>query len=300
MQSPDAPVDHRGTDDEPPVHLALLVLLVAAVIGLYGPTLIRLWSDWMTDDNYAHGVLVLPFVAWLLWRKRSELRHLDRQPSSAGALIVAAGLGVLLVGQAAFELFLTRISLLGVVAGGVVQLYGWRHLRAVLFPLALVALAIPLPALIFNEIAFPMQLLASRFGVAILDLLNIPAVREGNIILLDRVTLEVAEACSGVRSLISLGTLALVYGYLGHQTMAARVAVALAVLPVVIVSNALRVAGAGAVAHQWGPESAVGFLHSFSGWLFFGASVVMLIVIERGVSAIGWFGPPPPPAEGPA
>jgi len=268
----------------------LSLVLVAIVVALYGPVLSGLWFDWLHDANYTHGVLVLPAVTWLLWRRRRELQDLAPRPSYTGALIVAASLCVFLLGQAAIELFLTRLSLLGVAAGIIVQLAGWRHLRVCLFPICLVALAIPLPALIFNQIAFPMQLLASRSGEAALSLFNIPVVREGNVIRLDRATLEVAEACSGVRSLISLGTLALVYGYVGGQTPGARGLVALSVLPIVIVANGLRVAGAGAMAHAYGAKAAAGFLHTFSGWLFFGVAVLVLVAVERGAAAIPWPG----------
>jgi exosortase len=273
----------------------LIVILAGAIVGLYGPVLPGLWSDWWNNENYAHGVLVVPFVTWLLWRRRHEIRSLERRPSYVGAVLAAIGLAMFLVGQLGAEFFLTRLSLLVVLAGAVVQLGGWSHLRVCLFPLLLLALAIPLPALIFNQLAFPMQLLASQLGVAALDAVSVPAIREGNIILLERATLEVAEACSGVRSLISLGTLALVYGYLGRQPMPARAVVVFMVLPIVIVANGLRVAGAGAVAHAWGPEAAAGFLHSFSGWLFFGSAVLMLVIVERGVAAFRWPGPPPPP-----
>lgn len=293
----------RPRGGEPGIwHVRLLsVMLAAIVIGLYGPVLRDLWSDWRHDANYAHGVLVAPTVAWLLWRRRVELRTLDRHPSYAGALIVAASLCVFLAGNAAFEFFLTRISLLGVIAGIIVQVAGWRHLRACLFPLCLVALAIPLPALLFNQIAVPMQLVASRAGEAALELFNVPVVREGNVIRLDRATLEVAEACSGIRSLISLGTLALVYGYAGGQTRWVRGVVAVFVLPVVIVANGLRVAGAGALAHAYGPRAAEGFLHTFSGWLFFGAAVLMLAAVERAATAIPWPGTARrPPAASPA
>lgn len=278
----------------------LLGLVLAGLLAaLYGPVVTRLWSDWMHDANYAHGILVPPVVAWLLWRQRHRLRTVDRRPSYAGAAIVAISLCVFLVGQAAFELFVTRLSLLGVVAGIIVQLAGWRQLRICLFPLCLVALAIPLPSLIFNQIAFPMQLLASRCGEAALGLLNVPAVREGNVIRLDRATLEVAEACSGIRSLISLGTLALVYGYLGGQGPWTRGLVILSVLPVVIVANGLRVAGAGVLAHVYGAQAAAGFLHTFSGWIFFGAAVMMLAAVERTVAAIPWNLPRPPTAVRP-
>ena len=270
-----------------------VVALAIAVVGLYGPVLLRLASDWLTDDNYTHGILVPPFVAWLIWRRRDQWSAIERRRAPSGAVLVAAGLLMYLVGQMAFEFFLTRLSLLVVLAGSVVFLWGWRHLRLCAFPLALAALAIPLPALVFNEIAVPMQLVASQLGVVMLDASTIPAVREGNIIFLERATLEVAEACSGVRSLISLGTVALVYGYLARQSMAARAVVALSVLPVVIVANGLRVAGAGVVAHLYGPETAAGFLHVFSGWLFFGTSVLMLVAIER-ASVLRWPGGPGP------
>jgi exosortase len=287
--------DHEDQDQTTSVPWVLVTVLIGAVIGLYGPVLLGLWSDWLSDDNYAHGVLVPPFVAWLIWRRRLDFQRLDRRPSYVGALLAAVGLCMYLVGHVGFEFFVTRVSLLVVLSGIVVQLLGWRHLRLCVFPLVLLALAIPLPALIFNEIALPMQLLASQFGVATLHALDIAAVREGNIILLERATLEVAEACSGIRSLISLGTLALVYGYLGRQSMAARALVVLAVFPVVIVANGLRVASAGAVADAYGAQAAAGFLHSFSGWLFFGSAVIMLVIVERGAAMLRWPGPPSPP-----
>lgn len=266
-----------------------VLALGIAIAVLYGSVLPGLVADWLTDDNYAHGILVPPFIAWLIWSRRDEWARTARRPAMSGLVVAAGGLLMYLVGQAAFEFFLTRQSLLAVLAGSVVFLWGWRHLRLCAFPLALAALAIPLPTLVFNEIAVPMQLVASQLGVAILDASAIPAAREGNIIFLERATLEVAEACSGVRSLISLGTVALVYGYLARQSTAARTVVALSVLPVVIVANSLRVAGAGVVAHVYGPETAAGFLHAFSGWLFFGMAVLMLVAIER-VSVLRWPG----------
>jgi exosortase len=268
----------------------MVAVLTAGVGALYADVLVRLWSDWLTDANYSHGILVPPAVAWLIWRRRDELRALPLAPSHAGLAIVAASLVLFLFGQAALEFFVTRLSFLGLLGGAVVTLAGWSHLRVCLFPLMLLAIAIPLPSLLFNQVAFPMQLLASRLGVATLEAFTIPAVREGNVILLENATLEVAEACSGVRSLISLGTLALFYGYATHQHPASRGLVALAVIPVVLIANGLRVAAAGVVAHAYGPDAAAGFLHSFSGWLFFGSAVLLLIAVDRGVAAMGWSG----------
>jgi exosortase len=268
------------------VRWVLLAALGVSLVALYGDVLIRLWRDWITDDNYSHGILVPPAIAWLLWRRRAALRAADIRPSYAGSLIVAVSLGMLITGHAAVEFFLTRLSLVGVAAGVVVQLAGWQHLRLAAFPLVLLVLAIPLPALLFNQIAFPLQLLASQFGVATLEAFAVPALREGNVIRLDAATLEVAEACSGVRSLVSLLTIVLFYGYIAQQGRLTRWMLALSILPIVIVANGLRVAGAGAAAHIYGAGAASGFLHTFSGWVFFGSSVVLLVAIERGVTFV--------------
>lgn len=273
----DGPVD--------PVRRWPCVVFVIGLLGLYGPTLVGLASDWITDDNYAHGILVPPFVAWLVWQRRDRLRDLPVRPSAFGAWMVAAGLLLYLLGQTAFEFFLTRVSLLVVMAGALVYLFGWRHLRACAFPFVLVALAIPLPALIFNEIALPLQLVASRLGVGLLDLAQVPAIREGNVIYLPQATLEVAEACSGVRSLMSLGTLALVYGYLARPSLAARSLVLISVLPAVIVANGLRVAASGLVAHRFGADAALGPLHAVAGWIFFGTALLLIAAVDRASSA---------------
>jgi len=265
----------------------MLAILAAGIGVIYGGVVAGLWTDWWHDENYAHGVLVVPAVCWLIWRQRTALAAMPRTPSANGAFIVALSLGVFLVGQAAAEFFLIRLSLVGVLAGTVVQLLGWRQLRAVRVPVLLFILAIPLPVLVLNQLAFPLQLLASRFGVAMLSWIDIPVVREGNVILLQHATLEVAEACSGVRSLISILTLALVYGSLTAQRRAVRLAIVAAAVPIVLLANGLRVAGAGIAAHVYGAGAASGFLHTFSGWIFFGGSVALLLTVERGAVMIG-------------
>ena len=180
---------------------------------------------------------------------------------------------------------------MGVIAGSIVQLYGWRHLRAVRFPLVLLAIAIPLPAIVFNEIAFPLQLLASQIGVSLLTLAHVPALREGNVILLRYATLEVAEACSGVRSLISVITLALVYGQVARLRPLVHAALVASAVPVVVFANGLRVAGAGIAAERWGVSTATGFLHAFSGAFFFSGAILLMFGVERMAGAlIRWIG----------
>ncbi len=275
-----------GRREIPRLEIATLAVLLGAVVSLYAGVLAGLWRDWWHNEDYAHGILVVPAIGWLVWRKRASLAAIQRRPSAAGGVIVSVSLGVYLVGQAAVEFYLTRLSLVGVAAGTIVQLLGWRHLRILRFPLLLFTVAIPLPALVFNELAFPLQLLASRIGVAILSLGGIPVLREGNVIILQQATLEVAEACSGVRSLISMLTLALVYGSITAQRMFVRVAILAVAVPVVLLANGLRVTGAGVAAQLYGAPAASGFLHTFSGWVFFLASVALLLAVERGAALL--------------
>jgi exosortase len=158
---------------------------------------------------------------------------------------------------------------------------GWRRLQVMTFPLAILLLMIPLPAIIFNQIAFPLQLLASRVGEATLSAVEIPVLREGNVLVLANTSLEVAEACSGIRSLVSLLTLGIVVGYFTDSRAWMRVVIALSTIPIAIIANGGRVAGTGIAAHQFGPEAAQGFLHEFSGWLVFLVAFAMLMGVQK-------------------
>jgi exosortase len=145
---------------------------------------------------------------------------------------------------------------------------------------------IPIPAIIFNQIAFPLQLLASRFGEVSLTACQIPVLREGNVINLANTSLEVAEACSGIRSLISLLTLGIVYGYFADSRVWVRVILALGTIPIAIAANGIRVAGTGIAAHYYGPEAAQGFFHTFSGWIIFVAAFIMMFIFYRVIALI--------------
>ena len=140
---------------------------------------------------------------------------------------------------------------------------------------------VPPPAILFNQIAFPLQLLASQFGEAALELFSIPVLREGNVITLANTTIEVAEACSGIRSLISLLTLGIVYGYFVDRRLTVRTLIALSTIPIAIVANGIRVAGTGIAAHYYGSEAAEGFFHTFSGWIVFIAAFALLYLFTK-------------------
>ena len=188
---------------------------------------------------------------------------------------------MLVAGMLGAELFLTRASMIVVLASAVLYLLGWKAFRVLLLPLAFLWLMVPIPAIIFNQIAFPLQLLASRVGEVTMSGVGIPVLREGNVIVLANTTLEVAEACSGIRSLISLLTLGIVYGYFTDRRPLVRATIALLTIPIAIVANAIRVAGTGIAAHFYGADAAEGFLHSFSGWLVFIAAFAMVFVATR-------------------
>jgi exosortase len=260
--------------------------VLLGLIALYAPVLRDLATNWSRDANYSHGYLIIPAAVWMIWRERDALAALPQHPSAAGLLAIAAGLTILFAGTLGAELFLTRISLLFVLAGIVWFLFGTTHLRRLAFPLGFLLLMIPLPAIVFNQIAFPLQLLASRLGVAILRLGDIPVLREGNVITLANTQLEVAEACSGIRSLVSLLTLGILYGYVSGYATGRRAVLALATVPIAIVANAIRVGGAGVTAHWYGPIAVEGFLHSFSGWLTFASSLVLLFGLDRAISLL--------------
>jgi exosortase len=266
--------------DRTPLLAAALLVLAGAGL-LYAHVLVKLVHDWATDDNYSHGFLIIPIALYFAWERRTRLAAAPATGSAVGLLVLLGGIAILAAGTLGAELFLTRISLIVVVVGTVLFVGGWTHLRILAFPIAFLLLMVPLPAIVFNRIAFPLQLLASRVGAATVAAAGIPVLREGNVIVLANTTLEVAEACSGIRSLISLLTLGIIFGYFLHRRVGMRVAIALATIPIAVVANACRVAGTGIAAHYFGPRAAEGFFHTFSGWLVFVVAFALLFAVER-------------------
>lgn len=186
----------------------------------------------------------------------------------------------LILGVFGAELFLSRMSLIFLLAGMVIFLSGWQMLRAVLFPLAFLALMVPIPSIILNEITFPLQILASKLSASLLPLLGVPVFREGNVINLPSMPLEVADACSGIHSLLSLTCLAIMYGYLLEKRVGIRIILAVASIPIAVAANAFRIVGTGLLVQYWDPDKAEGFFHQFTGWLIFVVSLLMLFALH--------------------
>jgi exosortase len=174
------------------VKISAAALVAASVLLVYWRVIVKLIHDWAYDGNYSHGFLIVPLALFFVWERRTRLQAAVRQPTALGLVVLAGGLAVLLAGLLGSELFLTRISLLGVLVGIVLFLFGRTHLRILAFPIAFLLLMIPVPAILLNQIAFPLQLVASRFGESVIAAVNIPVLREGNVIVL-------ANTCGGHR-----------------------------------------------------------------------------------------------------
>ena len=281
-----------------------------ALAFLYATVLSKLGRDWWNDENYSHGLLIPFVIGYILWSQRERLAKYVGRPSFAwGATAIGLGLLALWAGTAGAELFVQRTSLVLLLAGIVDYFWGFKLLRLVLVPLALLLLAIPIPAILLNKIAFPLQLLASRCAVSAIAAFNIPVLRQGNVIELMPLgasqpkRLEVVEACSGIRSLMTLITLAVVFAYFTHSrrddagkgngdgnqissrlksfALWRSLIIIVAAIPIAILTNVLRVSGTGVLARFYGTKVADGFFHSFSGWVMYIVAFVMLF-------GVGW------------
>ena len=262
------------------VPLWQLGVLAAVSVWLYWPTLAHLVWQWWTDPNFSHGFFVPLFSAFVIWQERARLARIIPQPSWTGAVVLLAGLGVLIVGRLGAELFLDRFSLLVILAGVLILFWGWNLFRAVLFPWAFLLLMVPIPQIVFNQITFPLQLLASKVAATVLPVLGVPILREGNVINLPSMALEVAEACSGIRSLMSLVALAIIYGYLMEKRLWVRWLLAVASVPIAVAANSIRIIGTGLLVQYWDADKAEGYFHASWGWIIFVLSLIMLYALH--------------------
>ena len=265
---------------------APLLLLCALSVLLYHGIAVKLVTDWSDLPEFSHGKLIPFFAAFLLWDKRNEFLRTRIQPSWNGIVLVVLGLFELLLGRLGADLFLQRTSFIVLVAGIVWTLMGTVMLRRTKFVLFVLLLAIPLPTIVLNQITFPLQLLASRLSSDMLQLVGVPVLRDGNIIQLPALPLEVAEACSGIRSLMSLFTVAVIYGYFLERATWRRVVLAMSALPIAVTANVARIFGTGLCVQYWDPVKAMGFFHEFSGWLMFLVALGCLYLVHVAMDVI--------------
>jgi exosortase len=265
--------------------LALLLLFA----WLYASILAHLFLQWVgphSDPNFQHGIFVPIFALFVLWQDRKRLQAIPSDPSWTGLPLVYLSLFLLIVGVLGADIFLPRVSLLLLLAALMILFQGWKFFRAVLFPWAFLILMIPIPALLINRVTFPLQLLASKLAFGLLELVNVPVLREGNLLTLAAMQLDVAEACSGIRSLLTLVTLAIIYGYLMEPRKWVRVVLAVAAVPIAVVANSFRVFGTGLLVQYGHAEQAEGFYHALSGMVIFAVALIMLFVVHRVISLV--------------
>ena len=265
---------------------APFAIIVVLLCILYYHVAIKLVYDWYTIPDYSHGFLVPLFAAFLIWDKRNVLSAIPIRQTWSGIVLVVFSIAVLILGVYGVELFTARMSFVLLLTGLIWTFFGWAMVKELRFPLFVLILAIPFPAIVFNQITFPLQLMASRIASDILQVLRVPTLHEGNVIELPVMKLEVAEACSGIRSLMSLFTLAVFYGYFLEKTTKRRVILALASIPIAVAANVIRIVGTGLCVQYWDPDKALGFFHEFSGWVMFVVSLACLYLVHRAMRLI--------------
>lgn len=252
-------------------------VLVLSCYAFILKALVRQWSD---DPDMGHGFFVPLIAGYIIWQMRKELSATKLEPTWWGLAVVLWGAAQMFVGALGVELFLSRTALVVTIWGIVLLLGGTPILKKLLFPLLLLFFMVPIPAIIYTRITFPLQIIASKFAAVVLMTLNIPVLREGNVLELPNRSLSVVEACSGIRSLLSLTFLGVVYGYFFEKRLWIRLVLLLATVPIAIVANGSRVAITG-VMTQIKPELADGFYHESTGWVIFMIALLILVLFHR-------------------
>src|SRR5260370_36725738 len=259
------------------------VALLLLVAWLYASILAHLVLQWVgpsRDPNFEHGIFVPLFALFVLWQDRKRLGAISSAPSWAGLPLVVLSLLMLVLGVLGAELFFSRVSLLILLAGLIILFQGWPFFLAVLFPWAFLILMIPIPNLILQQVTFPLQLLASKLATDLLELVGVPVLRQGHVIHLAALPLTGAEACNGIHVLLTLVSLALIYGYLMETRIWVRVVLALSAVPIAVAANSFRIFGTGLLVRYWDPDKAEGFFHALSGLLIFVAALILLFLVQ--------------------
>lgn len=245
----------------------------------YAPILYRLVLNWTTNPDMGHGFFVPIVAGYIVWKRRTQLLAIPRQPNIWGlAVVVISGL-LALAATLGAELFTARLAFLLALAGALLFLGGWAWILALRFPLLLLLFMIPIPQIIYSQVTLSLQLMASRLAEGLIELSGIPVLRTGNILVLPHQTLNIVDACSGIRSLISLSFLALIYAYFADKRVWMRWALLAATIPIAIAANALRV-GITGILTQFNIALAQGIYHEIEGYLVFAFAMVALVGVH--------------------
>jgi exosortase len=255
------------------------------VLVCYAPVLKALVANWQSNPDMGHGFFVPLVAGFIAWQRREELAALKPRPCWWGLPVVLFGAALVIVATLGVELFLGRFAFVVTVIGVVWLLGGTLVLKKLAFPLFLLFFMIPIPEIIYNRITLPLQNVASAFAETVLSVLGVPVLREGNILELPNQRLSVVEACSGIRSLLSLTFLSLIYAYFFEKRKPVQVLLFLATIPIAIVANGIRVTLTGIIS-QVKPELAEGFFHESTGWVIFMLALLLLILFHQVVRRV--------------
>ncbi len=287
QQNPPIDAGPNGSDDSmrgPAIAGALV--LIGVMTGVYLPVLYHMVLHWRAVDDYSHGFLIAPLALYFAWERRSRLRGVPISGSWWGLLPLSLGVLALTIGRLGVELTSMRTGFVLTLIGLVLLLFGRKVFEVLAFPLLFLFLMVPLPQSLVNVIAFPLQLMAASAAVESLHVMGIPALLEGNIIHLAHSELFVAQACSGLRSLMALLTLGVVFAYFLQRGTLKRLIIVFSTIPIAIFVNAVRVALTGVLAHSYGEEAASGIIHDFQGLITFFLAFLVLLVEARLLSLI--------------
>lgn len=278
-----APVEQTPPLSARPVPWANLAIFAALVVFCYFPVLSALVRQWSNDDDMSHGFFVPAIAGWIAWQRKNEILAMTPRPNYLALVPLAWGAFQLIVGSLGAELFLQRTAVVVTIISAVWLVAGTEILKKLAFPLILLFFMVPLPAVIYNRITFPLQLFASSVAETVLSLIGIPVLRDGNVLELAGTKLQVVEACSGIRSLLSLTFLSLVYGFFFDNRPWMRPLLLAATIPIAIIANAARVTITGIIS-DYNKELAEGAFHTFEGWVIFMVALGLLMVFHRSVS----------------
>jgi exosortase len=256
-------------------------MILGGLIALYHPIFASMAQDWLKNDNYSHGFLIPLISGYMVWSVKDALRGLPLRPVNWGIVALLAGLAQLYIGRVGSEYFLQRSSIILVLLGIVLFLAGMAVARKVIVPLMYLLFMVPLPAIIWNKIAFPMQLFASAVTEVAIRAIGIPVMREGNVLHLAQTTLEVVDACSGLRSLTAMFALSAAFSWFSGLSTAKKWVLFFAAVPIAILANIARLTGTAGLASLYGAKAAQGFLHDFSGLLVFVVGLLLLVLTSK-------------------
>lgn len=260
-------------------HRGYLLLMVLLLAGNYHQIVQDMVKDWYVDENYSHGFLV-PFIsAYFIWQRWPELKNQITKPDKLGLAVIILGLFQLILGWVATEYFTMRSSLIVLITGISLMFFGRDLVKSLALPIGYLIFMIPIPYIIYDMVAFPLKLFVTKVSVLVLKLVGVIVLREGNILMFPSTSLEVADACSGIRSLISLLALAVAYAFFLQTSNFRRWIIIASAIPIAIATNAMRVIVTGILAQWWGEKAAQGFFHEFAGLAVFAMAMVMLVAV---------------------